>query len=288
MNWKVYSISLFVLLFSVACNSTEQDDKVLSVTIEPQKYLLEKIVGDQYSVNCVVSGNANPESFDMTPSQVATISKSKAYFKTGLLGIENSWIDNLINTNPEIKLVDCSRNIISLGNHEYCEHDHHHHGHIGADPHIWSSPATVKIMAENMYHALLDIDSEKEEYYTENFKKLMVEINQIDSIVRAYIDKAPSKSFIIYHPSLSYFAEQYGLNQYTIERDGKNPSPVQLKELIDTSIKEGVKAVFVQVEYDQKNTETIVNAIGGKAYPINLMAYNWSDEMIKVAKALAE
>ncbi len=292
MKKNIYTLFVFAILLSVwGCNTPKNDnEKTLSVTIEPQKFFLEKIVGDRYVVNCIMSGNSNPESFDMSPMQVATISKSEAYFKTGLLAIENQWFDNILKNNSDIKLVDCSEEIIPLGDHACCDHDHSHdhHGHAGVDPHIWSSPGTAMKMADNMYKAMLQIDEDGKDYYTDNYNKLVTEINETDSIIRSYVEKAPSKSFIIYHPSLSYYAQQYGLNQYTIEKDGKQPSPTQLKELIDTSNEDGVKVVFMQMEYDQKNAETIVKSINGKSVSINLMAYNWSDEMIKIAKALAE
>lgn len=35
---------------------------------------------------------------------------------------------------------------------------------------------------------------------------------------------------MIYHPALSYFARDYGLNQISIEEGGKEPSPAHLKD----------------------------------------------------------
>ncbi len=139
-----------------------------------------------------------------------------------------------------------------------------------------------------MYRAILELDAENEADYTANYNKLVVDINKTDSIIRSYLDKAPSKAFIIYHPALSYFAKEYGLTQHSIEHEGKNPSPSQLKALIDTAKTENVKVVFIQREFDIKNAETIAEAIQGKTVPLNLLSYYWDEEMIKVAKALAQ
>lgn len=287
------SLIFFITLFLISCNSSKKEEiRILSVTIEPQKYFLEQLVGDKFEINCVVPNGANPESFDLAPSQMLTVNKSLAYFKVGHLGIENTWINNISEANKDIEFVDCSIGITLIEEHECNDPDHNHghttHAHAGGiDPHTWSSPASAKIMVDNMYKTIVRLDSLNKSYYTENYTKVINEINRTDSIIKDYIDKAPSKSFIIFHPALSYFSQEYGLTQLTIEHEGKNPSPSQLKLLIDEAKKEKVKAVFMQQEFDPKNVETIAGAIGVKPVPVNLLAYNWSDEMVKIARTIA-
>lgn len=285
------TITFLLTIFFIGCSSRQQQEKVLSVTIEPQKYFLEQIVGDKYKVNCVVPNGSNPESFDLAPSQIMTIGKSEAYFKIGFLGIENTWIENIRKNNPHVKFFDCSSGITPIGGHQHDqaqgEEQHSHHGHDDGDPHTWSAPYTARIIADNMYKAVIELDSKNKEYYTTNYNKLIAVIDSTDNVIKQYIDQAPCKSFIIYHPALSYFAQEYGLKQLSIEYEGKNPSPKQFKELIDYAKQNNVKTVFIQQEFDAKNAETMANSIGGKAIPINLMAYDWSSEIIKIAKALA-
>lgn len=288
----LFIISLFAITgIHTGCKPPRTDkQEKLSVTIDPQKYFLESIVGDKFSVNCIVPSGANPESFDVAPSQMMTLGQSKIYFQVGHLSIENTLVDKISQNNPNLKIVNCSDGLEALlqsdHDHANCGH-HHNHGHSGTDPHIWSSPATARIIIENMYNAIIEADSLNKEFYTGNYEKLLAKINETDEIIKSYIAKAPSKTFIIYHPALSYFAEEYGLEQLSIEYEGKNPSPVQMKDLIDEAKKEGVKVVFIQQEYDSKNAETVAQAIGGKTVPINLLSYYWNEEMIKVAKALA-
>ncbi|MFT4221640.1 metal ABC transporter solute-binding protein, Zn/Mn family [Dysgonomonas sp.] len=272
------------------CKPSQADkSKILTVTIDPQKYFLSTIVGDHFKVECIVPSGSNPESADFTPSQMMGLNKSRAYFKIGYMGIENTLIDKVSQSNSTLKIVNCSEGIEVLGGHD-CEGDHHghNHGHAGGDPHTWSSVKSAKIIAGNMYKAVLDLDNANASDYTSNYNKLLAEINQTDSIIKSYLEKAPSKSFIIYHPALTYFAEEYGLTQYSIEYEGKNPSPSQLKELIDKAKKEGIKVVFIQREFDVKNAETVAQAIGAKAVPLNLLSYDWSREMINIAKVLAQ
>lgn len=292
MNFKLIVTALIIGILSFwSCkpSGTTEQKKMLSVTIDPQKYFLDTIVGNHYDVNCVIPSGSNPESADFTPSQMLALGKSIAYFKIGYLGIENTLIDKVSKSNPDLKVIDCSVGIEPVGdihNHEDESHERHY-AHAGGDPHTWSSVKSARIIARNMYEGVLELDETNKDDYKANYDKLLSEINRTDSIIKIYLGKAPSKSFIIYHPALSYFADEYGLTQYSIENDGKNPSPSQLKALIDTAKEEGIKVVFIQQEYDTKNAETVANAIGANIISLNLLSYNWSEEMIKIAKALA-
>ncbi|MDR2956373.1 MAG: zinc ABC transporter substrate-binding protein [Prevotella sp.] len=288
------SIILLIVVSLGGCKpNTRERAEVLTVTIEPQKYFLEKIVGNHYKVKAIIPAGSNPESADFTPSQMRDLSNSIIYFKIGYLGIENVLTDKMATEKPDLKIIDCSDGIMPVGDaHVHCNdetHDHkdeHQHGHIGGDPHTWSSVKSAKTIVENMYKALLETDNKNEADYTKNYNELIREINETDSIIRSYLDQSDSKAFIIYHPALSYFADEYGLMQYSIEYEGKNPSPSQLKELIDKAKAEKIKVVFIQEEFDTKNAETVAKEIGGKTIPINLLSYYWNEELIKIAKAI--
>jgi zinc transport system substrate-binding protein len=279
------TIACILLGFAVfSCKPSQSGKtKILTVTIEPQKYFLSTIAGDRFKVDCIVPSGSNPESADFAPSQMMNLNKSAAYFKIGYIGIENTLTEKISQSNPGLKLIDCSAGIEIIG-----EAHGYDHCHAGGDPHTWGSVKSARIIAGNMYKAMLELDKENEADYTRNYNKLQAEFNHTDSIIQSYLGKAACKSFIIYHPALSYFAEEYGLTQYSIEHEGKNPSPSQLKELIDKARTEGIKVVFIQQEFDTKNAVTVAEAIGAEIVPVNLLSYNWSEEMIRIAKALSQ
>lgn len=276
-----YLLSIFILsivAFQACTPPKKSDEKILSVSIEPQKYLLDKLVGNKYTVNTVIPLGSNPETYDPSPAQMVNIGKSEMYFKVGNLGFENTWLKNISINNPNMSIIDCSVGIKTI---------HDHHGHANGDPHIWSSTQTALTVSTNMYNALIQHDPKHKDYYLDRFSALEKTIQQTDSIVKSYLNDAPGKSFIIFHPALSYFAEQYGLNQYSIEVDGKNPTPKQIAELVKIAKKEDIKVIFMQEEYDLKNAEPIAKETGAKIVVINPLTYHWDKELIKIAKAIA-
>ena len=289
---KNYLYLSLVLFFIVACNSANDNNQTISVTIEPQRYFVEKIVGDKFQVNTIVPAGTSPESYDPTPSQMIDLGKSTLYFKVGYLGFENAWGKNLEENNVQIQIINSSNNIkliesdehsIEIGHNPEHEGPHNH----GIDPHIWSSPKTALIMAENMLNALVEADVENQKYYRDNFKILETEIIETDKRISELLENASVKSFIIYHPALGYFARDYNLTQYSIEFEGKSPSPKQLKEMIDFAKEKDIKTIFVQKGFDLKNAESLSNEVQASIYSIDPLAYNWSEEMIKIAKILA-
>lgn len=286
-NWLLI-FSIISIVFITSCSQKNTDSNSLSVTIEPQRYFLEQLVGDKYKVTSLVPSGANPESFDPTPSQMVALDKSKTYFKIGFLGVENSLVDK-VKDQSRLQIVDCSNGIeiIEDGHQHSDNEDIAHHGHDGGDPHYWSSVNSAKVIIKNMYDQMLRLNAENENVYTNNYQEELKMINKTDSIIKELIKNTNTKAFVIYHPALSYFARDYNLEQLSIEQDGKNPSPSQLKKLIDEAKEKNVKAVFIQAEYDSKNAEVVAEQIGAKTYSINLLNYDWHEEIIKIAKAIA-
>lgn len=289
---KNYLYLSVILCFIVSCNYTNDNSKIISVTIEPQRYFVEKIVGDKFEVNTIVPAGISPETYDPTPSQMVDLDRSKLYFKVGYLGFENAWGQTLkennvnvkvINTSSNIKLIEGNDHSIEIG--EMDEHDGHNHH--GVDPHIWSSPKSALIMAENMLNALVVADVENQKYYRDNFKVLEAEIIETDRRINELLKNANVKSFIIYHPALGYFARDYGLTQYSIEFEGKNPSSQQLKEMIDFASTQGIKTIFVQKGFDMKNAESLANEVQASIHSVDPLSYNWSEELIKIAEIIA-
>jgi len=295
---KRFLLLILPVFIVAACNQPSKtqkidDSKILSVTIEPQRYFLEKLVGDMYTVNTIVPPGTSPETYEPSPSMMIDLGKSKIYFMVGSLGFENVWGESLSKNNPDVKIVNSSNGIdLIYGGHDHSSHgshqDHNESEHSEvSDPHVWSSPKTVSIFVKNMYNELVDQDPENEQFYYNNFIELNKIINNTDSVINSLLNNTKSRSFIIYHPALSYLARDYNLNQYSIEFEGKNPSPSQLRGLVDLAKKENIKIVFIQKGFDTKNAEVIANEIGGKVVAIDPLAYEWDKELIKVAAALA-
>ncbi|RHJ82712.1 metal ABC transporter solute-binding protein, Zn/Mn family [Parabacteroides sp. AM08-6] len=293
MKYSGLYIILTFLLLLTACSGKRADGKVVTVTIEPQRFFAEKIAGDKFAIHCVVPSGQSPETYDPTPRQMVEIGKSEAYLRIGYIGFEQVWMQKIKDNNPELKVFDVSEGMKFLNETEE-EHDHegektHHHSHSGGvDPHIWSSIEGAKVIAWNTLNAFIELDKENTEYYWKNYNALLGEIDKTEVAIKQLLAPLTVRTFIIYHPALTYFAEEFNLTQLCIEMDGKEPSPAQLKKLVETARENHARVVFIQQEFDRKNAELIAKETGCRLVVINPLDYHWDKELIHIAKALAD
>ena len=254
-------------LFS--CSSAKNDNaNKITVSIEPLRYLTEQIVGDRFEVVTMVPKGSSPETYEPTARQMADLSESILYIKVGELGFERTWMPRLTSNAPHITVVNSSEGITS---------------HIGDDPHSWMSARNAIIMAHNIYEAVKRIDVKDSVLFRQRLDSLCSVIHATDKYIRQTTAQAQCKSFIIYHPALTYFASDYGLEQLALEEHGREPSAAELEQIISTARAKGVKTMFVQREFANRNVDIITNTIGARKVEINPLGYDWNKEMRRIA-----
>ncbi len=254
-------------LFS--CSSAKNDNaNKITVSIEPLRYLTEQIVGDRFEVVTMVPKGSSPETYEPTARQMADLSESILYIKVGELGFERTWMPRLTSNAPHITVVNSSEGITS---------------HIGDDPHSWMSARNAIIMAHNIYEAVKRIDVKDSVFFRQRLDSLCNVIHATDKYIRQTTAQAQCKSFIIYHPALTYFASDYGLEQLALEEHGREPSAAELEQIISTARAKGVKTMFIQREFANRNVDIITNTIGARKVEINPLGYDWNKEMRRIA-----
>ncbi|MDR1937787.1 MAG: zinc ABC transporter substrate-binding protein [Tannerellaceae bacterium] len=276
----------FVSLLALAGCAAPAEGNLIAVTIEPQRYFAEKIAGDKFTVHTVVPAGQSPEMYDPAPQQMVRIGRSRAYLQIGHIGFEQAWMQHIRDNNPGMQVFDLSEGFALITEHEEEEGLHSHHPG-GVDPHIWSCIGGARAIAENTLKAFIALDKDNEPYYRENYAKLRAEIDETEAVIRQKLSPLANRAFIIYHPSLTYFANEFDLLQLCIETDGKEPSPAQLKELVDMAREHHANVAFVQQEFDRKNAERMAEETGCRLVTINPQNYQWSKELIAIANALA-
>ena len=286
-------IFLFIVMFSFLNASSEQ----LTVNILPQKYFVEKIVKDKFTINVMVKPGVSPHNFEPKPSQMRSLVASKVYFLIGD-ATEKNWIEKFKQNAKNTLFVDTTIGFekIEMAKHEHeevAQHDHkkdekdEEHDHSGLDPHIWLDPVLVKIQAKNIYEAMIKIDSANSDFYKTNYEEFLKELETLDSNIKTILAPHKDKAFMVFHPSWGYFAKRYDLEQISIEIEGKEPKPNELVELIEESKKHDIKIIFVSPQFSQKSAQAISKNIGANVVAIDPLSDNWYENLQKVANEIA-
>ena len=279
--------TLLAIAMLTACSQGDAD-RTLTVSIEPQRYLLEQIAGDKWQVNTVLEKGADPENFDPPMSTMKKAMSSRLYFSMGTLPFEQALIDRMNEGGERVKTVDTSAGIRRPhGTHgSHGSHDGHNH-HSAEDPHVWTSVGNSRLMARNMLNALIELDPDNSDYYTANFNRLDARLDSIDREIRTLLDPCQDATFVVWHPSLSYFAADYGLNQVAMGLENKEVSPMQMKDNIDRARQLGARVMIVQPDFDQNRSTELARQIGATTLSVNLMSDSWIDDMLRTARAIA-
>lgn len=276
---------LFLILFGLMACSTEvkkPDKAVVAVSILPQKYLVSSIADTLLEVVVMVPPGASPATWEARPAQMKMLSYADVYFKMGHLGFEKAWMEKIQEQNEQMQVIDLSDGLDLLS----AEYWHGDHSHSGTDPHTWMSPERMEVMARKVFGRLSALYPEHKDSFRENYSKLMLEIKKVKAYARQQLSAHGGKAFMIFHPSLSYLADDYNLIQISIEHEGKEPSPSHMKETIDRARARGIKVIFVQQEFDKRNAGIIAEEIGGSVIQLNPLAENWPAEIRSIIASM--
>lgn len=266
-------LPLLLLPLLLACSSDNSVGRgVLVVTAEPYRYVVEAVAGDGWRVESLVPKGDNPETFDPTPRDIVSLANSSAYFMVGGLGFEDAWMDRFAEMYPNLKMFDTSEGIIRAD----------------GDPHLWTSPDNMALIAKNVCSALCSIDGANADGYRARLRALDEKIAATNCYIAQRLVALKGDTFLVFHPSLTYFARLYGLHQLSIEEEGKEPSVAHIKSIIDEAKRRSVTLVLVQSEFDSKNAVTIAGEIGARVISIDPLNYDWHTELRKIADEMAE
>lgn len=287
MRKEFYILSLLVVAIAAmvltACGGQVKHRPMITVSILPQKFMLEKIVGDNFEVSCMLNEGNNPEAYEPSMTHLMNIEHSVAYFCIGYIGFEDAIVGKAHVNNPNLKIFNTSKGVeVIRGTHFSPEGEHNE-----ADPHLWTSVANAIKISQNMLAAVVELDPDNADEYTLNFNAFKSELDSLDSRIKSQLAGKQGSAFLVWHPSLSYFARDYGLRQVSLEYEGKEIPIDKLKQNIDAARESGAHVLFVQREFDSRQAETIGEELGVKMVKINPMSYNWETELENIANAIA-
>ncbi len=282
----------FMLLIFVFLNAMLFAKPIVVVSIPPEKTFVQKIAKENLEIIVMAEAGSSPHSYEPKASQMVALSKAVLYLSIGV-EFENAWLERFKSQNKNLKFVDISANISKMNmqeqhHHEDESHEEEHHDHNGLDPHTWTSPKNVAVMAEAIYKALLELDPQNKEFYKSNLDDFLKEIQETDMQIKSALkDVSPKSKFMVFHPSWGYFAHDYDLVQVAVEVEGKNPTPKEMITIIEEVKEEHVKVIFAQPEFSDKSAQIIAKEAQASVHKISPLDINWSQNLINMAKAIA-
>ncbi len=285
---------LIVLLFSIltvsCCGLNSAHNRLetqpnagkprVAVSIVPQAGFVKAVAGDLVDVLTMIPPGANPEDYAPSPQTMENLSLAQLYFAIGVPAEINGILPRLQQINTQMRVIDLPEEVdrvypaleISPGE---------------KDPHRGLSPTRVSVMVKSIAQELAQIDPQNAAIYKGNAQAYQSELLALHEEIELALTGLKHRSFIVYHPALGYFAEDYGLKMIALEAEGKTATAKTIQEVIDQAKREHIKVIFYQAEVDSRQAEVIAHELGGEAALIAPLAADYIDNLRKIADLFA-
>jgi len=279
-------ILVFILLSLLTLRGENGSEPIqVTVSIAPQAFFADKIGGRLVKTEYLIPAGASPAAYAPTPRQLIKAVNSDIYLKLGHphFLFEKIHIDPILANRPGLQVISMwgspdggdlaggQAKILpaaSVGND---------------DPHIWMAPDNVRRAVRMIAAGLIELDPAHESEYLRNLKQFIREIDQLDSAISVMLKDSVNRKFMVFHPILGYFADQYGLEQIAIEHEGKEPGPARIIELIAKVQSERIKVIFTQQGFSKRGAEVIARETGATIVALEPLRYDWLANMYQIA-----
>lgn len=284
MKKSILFIMLLVMMFLSllllsACDREKDADNgklKVAVTIEVERAFVEGVAGDLVDIVTLVPKGGSPETFEASPVEIEKFKEADIFFALEL-PVENSKNVPVDGNFLTVDLADAAR-----GEYKDREFAPGHRDH-----HIWLSPKRVMIMVEKIAEVLIEKDPKNEEVYLANKASYLEKLDNLDKMIADTLVAKDSSTFIIFHPALGYFADDYGLEMLALEEEGKEANPKRIGELIDLAKRENIKGVLTTEEISAKQVEAFAEEIGGRVVVVKVLSADYIGSMENMTREIA-
>jgi ABC-type Zn uptake system ZnuABC Zn-binding protein ZnuA len=265
------SCALFTACLGAAAarGETVSVRRVAAATIAPLASLTAMVAGPLWEVRTVIPPGVSPHVFEPAPRDVKRFAPARLVVTVGA-GYDD-WAKKLVATcASDAVLHDAGR---SVG--VFSEGGEDHDGEIGRDPHWWLSPRLAARALAPLAELFARLDPAGAAGYRIRARDGEAALLALDAELAALLAPVKGRPIVAAHNSWAYFAAEYGLeNGGAIETvPGKEPSPRDIKRLLDLVRARNVKAVFAEPQFppaaarilasDAGIRVALVDAIGG-------------------------
>ena len=242
-------------------------------TIHPLQQIVQELVGTTGVVENLLPPGASPHTYESSPSDIHKIESADILFLVG--PNLDDWIKKfparrsleLISLIPDDSLIYFEKilGVEPVKNHADPDmpkrlHAHHH----GLDPHFWTDPLLVKSLLTALTDTLIKLNPVQSQILRDNSIRFAVRLTDLDLKIRELMKPYLGKAVIQAHPFLNYFLRRYGLKMGGIVEinPGVDPSPRQLKNMIDWIRRGNISAIFTQPQLPDRAARLIGESTG--------------------------
>lgn len=287
---RLVLVIIFIIIAGVVLGYLSQEGTIAQnntgkigvvVSIAPEVEFVKAVGGDKVDVTLMVPPTADVHTYEPLPNQLSKVASARMYVMVGSgVEFENNYMDKIKSTNPSMLVINASQSIQLIPSSE--------EGEGGTmDSHVWISPRNAKIMVENIYQGLVEVDPDNKDYYQDNKDEYMAKLDELDNKTSELL-KDKTRPILIFHPAFGYYARDYNLTMIGVMVNDEEPSPQRIAMMVDTALENNITVVYLQPQYDSKHMDSIAAQIGGEVLFVSDLDENYLENMHDVAVAFSK
>jgi len=242
--------------------------------------MAKNVGGDRVTVESIVPAGSHVEEYEPKPEDSKKVAQASLFFQNGL--DLDKWAEPLLrDRKKEASVITLTDGLPAIDN---------------GNPHMWFDVQRARKYVEKMRDALIALDGEGKQYYTDRAKAYDDQLVKLDGEVRSQIAAVPParRKLVTSHDAFPYFAQAYGLEilGFAQIEPGKDPTPAELAELVRKVKAAGVPAIFSEVGVSDAVAQTLAKEAGVTKVvtdlPTDSIAAPPTDSYIGVVRAVAQ
>ncbi|MGL6177015.1 MAG: zinc ABC transporter substrate-binding protein ZnuA [Vibrionaceae bacterium] len=252
---------------------------VVLVTVKPLAMIAKEIAGDRARIEQLLPNTASVHDYALKPSDLRKIEQADLVVWVG--APLEQFLAKLLYTKPKaLALLSVPEMELAKSTHSHHDHAHDHghgahehdahhaHDHDDAqvDPHIWLGPSQATLSAKAIADRLSADDPEHKAYYQANYVAFAKNVQQKVAEIKAQLQKAPAKGYIVFHDAYGYFEQAFGLKAVghltvTPERKSGAKTLLLLQKELDAK---KVHCVFSEPQFNPSLVNKLVQKSSAK------------------------
>jgi zinc transport system substrate-binding protein len=287
-------LALLLASVAMAASSNAMAAPNVVVSIKPIHSLVAAIMQGVGEPQLIVDGGASPHTFSLKPSNAKAIEGADIVFWVGhgLEAFLEKPLESLA-SKAEVVELDETPGLEKLTfreggpfeahdhgdgheaghDHEKEGHDHahadegHDHDHGEYDMHLWLDPLNAKAMAAEIEKTLLAADPANAAVYQENARKLMANLDTLNTEITTTVAPIKDKPFIVFHDAYQYFEHRYGVKtagSITVSPETM-PGAERIKQIHAKVTELGATCVFAEPQFEPKLVRVVTEGTKAKS-----------------------
>lgn len=258
----------------------------VAVSTPPLARLVADLMGDSVEVVTLVPPTADPETYEPTLATMKGLADSDLYLTMDTPGFERAVSRSLPSNFPSLKAVDLSTGLTPLFDHGHGHsHGHHEdHDHEGeeADPHYLTSVRNVGVVVDSMSAALCSRWPDRAGSIAVRRDSLQRVLASLDSTLSASFAGVKHRRFAVTHPSLGYFARDYGLTQVSLSGGHREMTPQMYAEALDKA--GDVAVLLTEKTQDPTRAAEAARQLGIPLLTLDLNSESWLESLLTISR----